>query len=332
MVEQMYKEETGDAGWTLILHLKANLKQQKVISPKESIGLFLELVWTHEICVYILFAFSGPTVWSIDYVDTIASNWGHFIEVDDSTQKEASFDKGRFLIATEISKKIEGEVQVLVDGSKYMVRVEEEDSYRVVTSSSMFSSSGPRPIEEEDDVDRTNDEVDDDCTGGKKQVDDLAILGKSEADKESINEPSLNPDMLLLKGVPHQTRVEQETEGTTTTLIVTGNKGLVSFVQDSQSPSQVESQALESTNKAQVSEAQEEIRGYDLVRQQEDDERTAMSTYGPMMIERPSQVPGIELEVDLNQRNIRKAVRSQMYEECMSSNGVNFDDETYIST
>ncbi|XP_058211406.1 uncharacterized protein LOC131323571 [Rhododendron vialii] len=26
MVEQMYKEETGDTGWTLILHLKANLK------------------------------------------------------------------------------------------------------------------------------------------------------------------------------------------------------------------------------------------------------------------------------------------------------------------
>ncbi|KAG5516691.1 hypothetical protein RHGRI_037434 [Rhododendron griersonianum] len=32
MVEQMYKEETGGARWTLNLHLKANLKQQKVIS------------------------------------------------------------------------------------------------------------------------------------------------------------------------------------------------------------------------------------------------------------------------------------------------------------
>lgn len=178
----------------------------------------------------------------------------------------------------------------------------------------------------------------------------------------TINAPSLNPDMLLLKGVPHQTRVEQETEGTAATLIITGNKvqlsslprtanqefqkkvvdindtnsnsyqGLDSFVQDSQSPSQVESQASENTNKAQVSEAQEEIRGNDLVRQQEEVERTAILTYGPVVIERPSQVLGIELEVDLNQINIRKTVRSQMYEECMSSNGVNFDDETYIST
>ncbi|KAG5558018.1 hypothetical protein RHGRI_008054 [Rhododendron griersonianum] len=206
---------------------------------------------------------------------------------------------------------------------------------RVITSSSQFSSSGPRPTgEEDDDVDGTNDEVDDDCTGGKKQVDDLAIQGKSEADKESINAPSLNPDMLLLKGVPHQARVEKETEGTAATLIVTGNKvqlsslprtadqvfqkkvvdindtnsnsyqGLDSFVQDSQSPSQVESQASESTNKAQVSEAQEEIRGNDLVRQHEEVERTAMLTYGPVVIERPSQVPGIELEVDLNQRKL----------------------------
>ncbi|KAF7127246.1 hypothetical protein RHSIM_Rhsim11G0006600 [Rhododendron simsii] len=207
----------------------------------------------------------------------------------------------------------------------------------VVTSSSQFSSSGPRPIGEEDnDVDGTNDEVDDDCIGGKKQVDDLAIQRKLEPDKESINAPSLNLDMLLLKGVPHQTRVHQETEAAT--LIITGNKVQLSSLprttdqEFKKSPSQVESQASESTNKAQVNEAQEEIRGNDLVRQQEEVERTAMLTYGPVVIERPSQVPGIELEVDLNQRNIRKIVRSQMYEECMSSNGVNSDDETYIST
>ncbi|KAF7144221.1 hypothetical protein RHSIM_Rhsim05G0212200 [Rhododendron simsii] len=45
---------------------------------------------------------------------------------------------------------------------------------------------------------------------------------------------------------------------------------------------------------------------------------------------RPSQLKGIELLVDLNPSAIRKTIRSQNYEECMSS-GVSVHEDSFIS-
>lgn len=65
--------------------------------------------------------------WNIPSFRAIGSNWGHFIEVDEKTLKEVSFDKGRILLATENPYRIAGKIHLAVDGNIYMVRVEEEE-------------------------------------------------------------------------------------------------------------------------------------------------------------------------------------------------------------
>lgn len=78
-------------------------------------------------------------VWNVPSFQAIGSNWGDFIEVDENTLQEASYEKGRILIATENPSKIEGKIQLIVEGKRYMIRVEEEQSFRIVKSSKKFS-------------------------------------------------------------------------------------------------------------------------------------------------------------------------------------------------
>lgn len=61
-------------------------------------------------------------VWNIPTFRTIGSNWGQFLQVNEYTMKETSYEKGRILIATKISEKIEGTIELMVEGKKYMVK------------------------------------------------------------------------------------------------------------------------------------------------------------------------------------------------------------------
>ncbi|KAG5547507.1 hypothetical protein RHGRI_013259 [Rhododendron griersonianum] len=46
---------------------------------------------------------------------------------------------------------------------------------------------------------------------------------------------------------------------------------------------------------------------------------------------RASQLEGINLQVELNPISARKAIKSQIYEECMSTRGAEYEDEEYVS-
>lgn len=118
----------------------------------------------------------------------LGSNWGQFIQLDDRTLRGISFEKGRILIATEIPKKIEEVIQVTVEGTNYMVRVEEEESFRSVESN-MFplSSVSAGAGEEDDDVGGPNHDMDKNKTVGNNLVDDKGQEGNVEADKDVIN-------------------------------------------------------------------------------------------------------------------------------------------------
>ncbi|KAG5561213.1 hypothetical protein RHGRI_004292 [Rhododendron griersonianum] len=284
--------------------------------------------------------------WNVPSFKAIASNWGHFIEVDDRTLRELSFEKGRVLLATDNPNKIVGIIQLIVDGSKYNVRVEEESSFRVVTSSSQFSSFGSKVVgEEEDDVDRSKDDKENKRTRGKKQVDDMGkqkdVEASVVADVGAFNAANTSHDVFPLDDVPHQARAGlefnlKETEDSNDH-ISNSSQGLVSFVQDSRSPPQEECQGAESTNiEAKIGEAQEEVEKVELLAQQQETIQNVRQSNGPVVIEpngnfRFSQLAGIELEADLNPRNIRKSIRSQAYEECMSSNEATYDDEECIN-
>ncbi|KAG5523005.1 hypothetical protein RHGRI_034973 [Rhododendron griersonianum] len=174
------------------------------------------------------------------------------------------------------------------------------------------------------------------------------------ADVGAFNAANTSHDLIPLDDVPHQARaglefkfgmaadalnaigvkvqhslvpksadltLQKETEDSNDH-ISNSSQGLVSFVQDSRSPPQEECQGAESTNiEAKIGEAQEEVEKVELLAQQQETIQNVRLSNGPVVIEpngnfRFSQLAGIELEVDLNPRNIRKSIRSQAYKEC----------------
>lgn len=99
--------------------------------------------------------------WSIPTFEKIGNCWGKFLQVDESTLKEQSFDKGNILIVTEQPQRIMGNVELLVDGAKFVVTVEEEATFRTIKQNKLPSTDLPVikdrmcTIEEDDEKDQT---------------------------------------------------------------------------------------------------------------------------------------------------------------------------------
>lgn len=72
--------------------------------------------------------------WSTSNFKLIGDAWGSFLQTDEATLHEKSYEKGRILIATEHIQKISGCIDFEILGIKYSVRVEEEDSFRSINS------------------------------------------------------------------------------------------------------------------------------------------------------------------------------------------------------
>lgn len=71
-----------------------------------------------------------------------------------------------------------------------MVRVEEEESFRIVSLSSHDYNSGPKRVGEDEDVDSSNDDTADIRLGKRKQLDSLAKqddLSKQRSDDRDAN-------------------------------------------------------------------------------------------------------------------------------------------------
>lgn len=103
--------------------------------------------------------------WSYSTFKEIGEKWGQFLKTDEDTLNESSYVKARILIATNQIHKLEGYVDLIVDGVKYSVRVIEEDSFRFITNSliasPLESTMGKKKdsVEEEDDREMHKDEV-----------------------------------------------------------------------------------------------------------------------------------------------------------------------------
>lgn len=81
------------------------------------------------------------STWSSQTFKEIGSIWGDFLKVDENTLRGSSYEKGRILIATDQTQRIEGVVELVVDGIRYLVRIEEDDSFRKVESSNLLSEN-----------------------------------------------------------------------------------------------------------------------------------------------------------------------------------------------
>ncbi|XP_058180116.1 uncharacterized protein LOC131298656 [Rhododendron vialii] len=118
--------------------------------------------------------------WNVQSFKAIGSTWGCFIEVDNGTLKEVSYAKGRVLIATENSNKIEGEVQLMVNGRKYCVQVVEEGTFRTI--SSVEHVANPEAEVEDDEVENTSDYRDASSNKEENLVDDMEMQRKMYSD------------------------------------------------------------------------------------------------------------------------------------------------------
>ncbi|KAF7112719.1 hypothetical protein RHSIM_RhsimUnG0200600 [Rhododendron simsii] len=133
-------------------------------------------------------------VWNVPSFRAIGSKWGHFIEVDDNTLREKSYEKGRLLIATDNFRKIEGTIQLTVERKVYEIIVEEEESFRVVRSSKDFSSSGSEADGEDDDMADSDKDAnkDADWAEGDKKANTSPII---QSDKDKTNKECVKNDM-----------------------------------------------------------------------------------------------------------------------------------------
>lgn len=127
--------------------------------------------------------------WNVQTFRAIGSLWGCFIEVDSDTLREVSFVKGRILIATENPNKIRGEVQLMVDRRKYIVTMEEEESYRTVISTIRVPDYvvNSEPDKEDDEVDNEDDDKDASNEKEDKLVDDMEKHRVKNSDDRAKN-------------------------------------------------------------------------------------------------------------------------------------------------
>ncbi|KAF7131755.1 hypothetical protein RHSIM_Rhsim09G0140400 [Rhododendron simsii] len=224
--------------------------------------------------------------WNVPSFKDIGSIWGCFIEVDNDTLREVSFAEGRVLIATENPSKIDGEVQLIVKGRKYNVRVEEEDTFRTVNSTYLVSNSEAQ--EEDDEADNTEDDRDASKKKEENSVDDM--------------EQQRNKYRMTLK----RTRKRK-------------------LKRDSQSPLIEDcSDSVNNSSQVQNTEAQEGNKQKQEKERVTEVTNNPVACDSNIII-RASQVQGINLHVDLNQSAVRRSIRSQQLEASLSTEGDDFD-------
>lgn len=83
-----------------------------------------------KICMVTLLWDDNKCVESSTFKD-IGSRWGEFIQVHDKTMRQESYDNARILIVTENEGEIEDQIQLKVNGMKYLVKMKEMKTFRV---------------------------------------------------------------------------------------------------------------------------------------------------------------------------------------------------------
>lgn len=241
-MEKIFKKEKisdvqikAMGGRFLVLTFPSKKIQDEIIQQQWLLGWFNEVKpWNGEQAKRERFAwialYGMPlNVWNVPSFRAIGSKWGHFIQVDDNTLREKSYEKGRLLLATDNFKKIEGIMQITVERKVYEIVVEEEETFRIISSSKDFSNSGseadgdgddmaeadkdakknadweeedkdansPPKIQSEKDEtnrgDKVNDvEVIDTCNGGLKNIDQESARNKEKEVRQSMADKTTN--------------------------------------------------------------------------------------------------------------------------------------------
>lgn len=259
-----------------------------------------------------------------------------------------SFEEGRILIATEESNKIDEIIKLKVNGKQYEVRVVESESFRTVQSIQNCCRSIEVPQQEDDDdVDNSKDEVadneiEDQSKGNKKAKESTEDSGKllnevatSQHAVENINEEEQKTPECPVKEGPNKQVLNQPTQNVLLALegansIHEGESiashGLASYVEDSEGPIM---EACHNLTAPEINGHQPE-EGMQL-NKYKDFGRCCMN--GPIVLDsnnsfRASQLPSLNIQVDLNPKEARKALRKKIRESCMSQETTEFVENT----
>lgn len=279
--------------------------------------------------------------WNMSTFRAIGNHWGHFMGVDSNTLKEVSYEAGRILIATDVDTKIEDKLQVVIQDKEFLVKVEEMETFRVFKSNYLISDPGPNE-EDNDGVKTKNakvttEEKDQPVNDTQAVYVDMAksnVIGGGcngngdEAIKDCMVKAFNEKDIEQLSKSPRQDNhspldlVENNYES-----ISNSSPGLDSFVADSFNTSndpimivnQDCSKEYEETKSAGGGKSKSHaITGKNL-----------LCPDGPIVLDsnnsiRPSQLPSINLQVELNPKEARKILRKRIREEASSPESSEF--------
>ncbi|KAF7115527.1 hypothetical protein RHSIM_RhsimUnG0052900 [Rhododendron simsii] len=223
-------------------------------------------------------------------------------------------------------------------GRKYNVRVEEEDTFRTVSSTNLVPNFEVtfENKEEDDEVEKVDDEldanknsVDDMETQGNEMLDDRAKTNEEEAEKVETNYNNGSHQAGLEKAPLHEESLAQRksVKGKYTEKpdscennnkeSINSDHGLESIVQDSQSP--VIEECFESVLKNVPVQNAESNPGANYDQEKEVNEANNSGAYESNVSLRASQLPDINLHIELNPSAVRRNIRSQQFEASVST-------------
>lgn len=331
-------------GRFLIITFLSDKVRDEVIKEKWLEYWFEELKpWTDEPAQIERFVWLGCygmplNVWNLSTFRTIGSRWGHFLEVDDNTLREVSFEKARLLVVTDETNKIEGQVHLNVNGKGYWIRVEEEESFRTVSPSIQLSCSGSESKVEDDEVDEsfklkdyvaekvqscndkdvTKNDLDDSEIKSNERVEDTLEmedqLPKGMNSNCEINENYSYANALIRTEETRQSFQPTKVAQAFTTTLETDedNKG------SSQNSSGMDNQQEHCSNNETDYESSNDEEREDTVVDQILNQPVVIGEENDIRV---SQLKGLNLLVDLRPAQVRKIRRSQSLQETSCDQG-----------
>ncbi|KAF7129699.1 hypothetical protein RHSIM_Rhsim10G0184600 [Rhododendron simsii] len=224
-------------------------------------------------------------------------------------------------------------------GNEYNVRVEEEDTFRTVSSTNLvpnFEVTSENE-EEDDEVDKVDDEldanknsVDDMETQGNEMLDDRAKTNEEEAEKVETNYNNGSHQAGLEKAPFHEESLAQRksVKGKYTEKpdscennneeSINSDHGLDSIVQDSQSP--VIEECFESVLKNVPVQNTESNPGANYDQEKEVNEANNSGAYESNVSLRASQLPDINLHIELNPSAEQDAIEKELQHTILAGN------------
>ncbi|KAH7860278.1 hypothetical protein Vadar_011566 [Vaccinium darrowii] len=280
--------------------------------------------------------------WNTSTFRRIGESWGEFINLDEETMKELSYDIGRMLITTDYDFPIDEWINILINGRNYRVRVWKEpcdDPFAVIFKTQV--NTGVQTGASIDSMIHFQDKNNNISYGvNLENVKDLLtgdLVEDEQADLKGVKDPFttkptvLDAQSVTVKGgqIDRSLNIPMQDGSLALAMASNFSQDLESFVEDSEDPimEPCQNQPKAVGIKAHLIEKVNQEFAY------KNSDRKTLCLDGPIVIGsdnsiRASQLPSINLQVDLNPKEARKALRKRIGESSLSHEASEFVENT----